>query len=166
SFSKTLAPGYRVGWVLPGRYHDQILEWKQATSSATASIPQLGVAEFLRSGDYDRHLVRLRKAYREQVDRMRFMIMRHFPEGTRVSSPQGGFVLWVELPRGSDCLEIFNEAVEHKIGVTPGILFSATRKFKNFIRLNCGFPWTESLEEAVAELGRIIQEQLERQTRA
>lgn len=160
SFSKTLAPGYRIGWVLAGRYHDSLLEWKQATSSATSSLNQLGVAEFLRNGDYDRHLVRLRKAYREQVERMRFMIVQHFPEGTRVSDPKGGFVLWVELPRGSDCLEIFNEALAQKIGITPGILFSATRKFKNYIRLNCGFPWTEELEAAVSTLGQIIKRQL------
>jgi len=158
SFSKTLAPGYRMGWITGGRYHEKLLEWKQATSSASASIQQLAVAEFLRSGQYDRHLSRLRKAFREQVEKARFMISRLFPEGTRISDPQGGFVLWVELPRNINCYDVYTESLEHNIGITPGMLFSATRKFKNYIRINCGFPWTDETEKALEQLATIIHE--------
>ena len=126
SFSKTLAPGYRIGWVIAGRYKNKIQELKQATFSATSSINQLAMAEFLSSGQYDRHLVRIRKTMRDQVEKGRYMIAKNFPEGTCISNPQGGNVVWVEMPRGCNCIEIFNRALQRNIGVTPGILFSAT----------------------------------------
>ncbi len=156
SFSKTLSPGFRMGWVVGGKYHDQLLEWKQASSSASPSLQQLALAEFLRSGQYDRHLARLRKAFKSQVDKARFMIARTFPEGTRISNPQGGFVLWIELPRGINCFDVYNLALEHHIGITPGMLFSATRKFRNYIRINCGSPWNEKNELAIEQLGHLI----------
>ncbi len=156
SFSKTLAPGHRVGWVIAGRYHKKFMQFKQAWSSATSSINQLALAEFLSSGQYDRHLVRLRIAMREQVEKGRFMIARNFPEGTCISNPHGGNVLWVEMPRGCDCIDIFNRALEHNIGVTPGILFSATRRFRNHLRINCGFPWNQANENALKTLGQIV----------
>ena len=156
SFSKTLAPGHRVGWVVAGRYHKKFLQYKQAWSSATSSINQLAIAEFLSSGQYDRHLVRLRVAMREQVERGRFMIAKNFPQGTRVSHPHGGNVLWVEMPSGCDSIDIFNRALEYNIGITPGILFSATRRFKNHLRINCGSPWTPDTENALKTLGQIV----------
>ena len=158
SFSKTVAPGFRIGWVAGGRYHDQLLEWKQATSSAAPSLQQLAITEFLRSGQYDRHLKRLRKAFRNQVSKARFIIARLFPEGTRISDPAGGFVLWIELPRRVDSFEVYNRALQHNIGITPGMLFSATRKFKNYIRINCGFPWDEPHERALEQLAKIVHE--------
>ena len=162
SFSKSIAPGYRIGWVISDRYRDDILEWKQATSSAMCSLPQLAMAEYLRSGEYERHLVRLRSAYRLQVERMRFMLAQQLPKGTRISSPQGGFVLWVELPRGIDTLELLNQALAEKISLTPGMMFSATRKFRNFIRVNCGYPWDARIERAVIRLGELAREMLPR----
>lgn len=156
SFSKTLAPGYRIGWVLAGRYRNKVLELKQATFSATSSINQFAMAEFLSSGQYDRHLVRLRKTMRDQVEKGRYMIAKSFPEGTCISNPQGGNVAWVEMPRGCNSIEIFNRALQKNIGVTPGILFSATRRFKNYLRINCGFPWDETNQRAIATLGQIV----------
>ena len=156
SFSKTLAPGHRIGWVIAGRYHKKFLQFKQAWSSATSSINQLALAEFLSSGQYDRHLVRLRMAMHDQVEKGRFMIARNFPEGTRVSNPHGGNVLWVEMPRGCDSIDIFNRALEHNIGITPGILFSATRRFRNHLRINCGSPWNEANQNALKTLGQIV----------
>ncbi len=156
SFSKTLAPGFRMGWIAGGQYHEKLLEWKQASSSASASIQQLAIAEFLRSGQYDRHLIRLRKTFRSQVEKARFMISRLFPPGTRISDPQGGFVLWIELPRNINCFEVYNEALLQNIGITPGMLFSATRKFKNYIRINCGFPWNQETEKALEKLASLI----------
>ena len=156
SFSKTLAPGHRVGWVIAGRYRKKFLQYKQAWSSATSSINQLALAEFLSSGQYERHLVRMRMAMREQVEKGRYMIARNFPEGTRISHPHGGNVLWVEMPEGCDCIDIFNKALEHNIGITPGILFSATRQFRNPLRINCGFPWNEVNVNALKTLGQIV----------
>lgn len=158
SFSKTLAPGYRIGWVIAGRYNKEIREYKQAWSSATSSISQLALAEFLSSGQYDRHLVRLRKTMREQIEKGRYLISKNFPEGTYISNPQGGNVLWIEMPRGCNSIDIFNRALEFNIGITPGILFSATRQFKNCIRINCGIPWDDNRLAAIKKLGQIVGE--------
>jgi DNA-binding transcriptional MocR family regulator len=156
SFSKTIAPGYRIGWVIAGRYRNDIVEWKHATSSAMCSLPQMAMADYLRSGEYDRHLVRLRRAYRLQVEKMRFMLAQHLPPGTRITNPRGGFVLWVEMPRGIDALELLNRALVEKISLTPGMMFSATRKFRNFVRINCGHPWDVRMERAVVRLGELV----------
>jgi len=160
SFSKSLAPGYRIGWVLAGRYKKKVVELKQATFSATSSINQLALAEFLSSGQYDRHLVRFRMNMHDQVEKGRYMIAKSFPEGTCISNPQGGNVLWVEMPRGCNSIDIFNRSLQKNIGVTPGILFSATRRFKNYLRINCGFPWTETNQSAIETLGTIVSESL------
>jgi DNA-binding transcriptional MocR family regulator len=157
SFSKTLAPGYRIGWIIADQQlHHRILEWKQASSSASPSLGQYAIAEYLASGEYERHVQRLRNAYRTQTEQMRFMLAQHFPAGTRISNPRGGFVLWVEMPRGNDCIDVFNQALERGISLLPGILFSATRRYKNFIRISCGQPWSESLERSVIELASLI----------
>jgi len=156
SFSKTLAPGHRVGWVIAGRYRKKFLQYKQAWSSATSSISQLALAEFLSSGQYDRHLARLRVAMREQVEKGRYMIARNFPQGTRISNPHGGSVLWVEMPEGCDCIDIFNKALQNNISITPGILFSATRQFRNHLRINCGYPWSQTNVNALKTLGQVV----------
>ncbi len=155
SFSKTVAPGYRVGWVVPGKYQDEVMEKKQLVSSATASLPQMTMAEFLRSGGYDRNLAALRRHYAEQVRQMRGVVAESFPDGTRVSEPFGGFVLWVELPPGTDSWELFNRAMEQRISITPGMLFSSSGKYRNFVRLSAGQPWSPRVEEAVRTVGRL-----------
>lgn len=155
SVSKTIAPGYRVGWVLPGRHQDAVMAKKHIASAATASLPQITIAEFVRGGGYDRNLAALRRHYGDQVRRMRAAVAEYFPEGTRVSEPAGGFVLWVELPAGTDSMELFNQAMAHRIGITPGNLFSSSGKYRNFIRLNAGHPWDERIEDAVGTVGRL-----------
>ncbi len=157
SFSKTIAPGYRVGWVSPGRYFEPVLQLKQLVSSATASIPQLTIAEFLRSGLYERHLMRLRRAYREQLEQLRLAVAESFPKGTRLTRPQGGFVLWVQLPRGVDAMDLHADALKQHISVTPGTIFSATGKYRNFIRLCAGSPWDEKMADGVVRLGQLAQ---------
>ncbi|HSH43016.1 MAG TPA: PLP-dependent aminotransferase family protein [Arenicellales bacterium] len=155
SFSKAVAPGYRVGWVLPGIHQEKVMAKKQVVSAATASLPQLAMAELLRSGAYDRNLSNLRRHYGEQVRRMRAAVAEYFPKGTRVSDPAGGFVLWVELPAGTDAMELFDRAMEHGIGITPGVVFSSSGKYRNFIRLNAGNPWDERIDNAVRTVGRL-----------
>src|SRR6185503_12381467 len=110
SFSKVLSPGYRVGWVAGGRFHDEINRLKFVTSVASASLPQLVVAEFLESGGYDRHVKRLRVSLAEQLERVRHAVARYFPDGTRVSRPAGGHMLWVELPARTDGVQVFRDA--------------------------------------------------------
>jgi DNA-binding transcriptional MocR family regulator len=156
SVSKTLAPGYRVGWVAGGRWHDQIVRLKYSTTLACPTLPGMAVAEFLASGGYDRHLRRLRAALAGNVERYREMIATEFPEGTRVSAPRGGFVLWIELPPGVDALQIHEQALRRRIVVAPGPLFSARQRFTNFIRISAGAPWSERMAEGLRTLARLI----------
>lgn len=153
SFSKTIAPGYRVGWVAPGRFQSQVERLKVLTNLATSTPTQLAIAEFLSNGGYDHHLRRMRRIYRQQTAAMGHAIMRHFPEGTRVTRPSGGYVLWVELPAAVDALKLYEDALHSGITIAPGPIFSATRKFRNYIRLNAGF-WSDRIEKAIGTLGR------------
>jgi DNA-binding transcriptional MocR family regulator len=156
SVSKTLAPGYRVGWIAGGRWHEQILRMKYTTTLACPSLPGMAVAEFLASGGYDRHLRRLRAAIAGNVERYREAIIAEFPEGTRVSSPRGGFVLWVELPPGNDALALHEAALRKGIVIAPGPLFSARQRFSNFIRISAGPPWTDRISSALRTLARMV----------
>ena len=155
SFSKTLCPGYRVGWVVPGRFKSTV-EWLRFTSSlTTAFLPQLAVAEYLDSGGYEHHMRRVRRTYALNVSRMIEAIIANFPENTRVTHPKGGFVLWVQLPKSVDSLVLYKQALRAGITLTPGYLFSPSQRFKNFIRLNAAV-WSEEIERAIIRLGDLI----------
>jgi DNA-binding transcriptional MocR family regulator len=157
SFSKDMAPGYRVGWVAPGRFRANV-EWLKYTSNvATAILPQLAVAQFLDSGGYDHHLRRIRRSYARNVALMSQAVMRFFPEGTRVTRPGGGFVLWVQLPDSVDSLELYKLALKLGVTLAPGHIFSATQQYRNFIRLNTAY-WSDAAERAMQHLGELIQE--------
>jgi DNA-binding transcriptional MocR family regulator len=153
SFSKTLAPGARIGWMCGGRYAAALRLAKFASSGATPAILQEVIAEILRSGGYERHLVKLRSTYARYVATVASAVSRHFPTGTRMTQPRGGFVIWVELPRGADSLALFEIAIRQGVNFAPGPLFSATGRYRHFLRLNCGRRWTPQLEAAVARLG-------------
>lgn len=155
SFSKTLAPGHRIGWVAPGRYQDQVERLKLMTSIATASVPQMAIAEFLHGGGYDRHLGRLRHAFATQTQAMAHAVGACFPPGTKVTRPAGGFVLWVELPKSVDALVLHARALEKKIGISPGPIFSPKGGYTNFIRLSCGHPWSERIAGAIETVGAL-----------
>ena len=155
SVSKTLAPGYRVGWIAGGRWHDAIVRIKYSQSLACPALTGMAIAEFLASGGYDRHLRRLRTAVAGNVERFREAIADAFPEGTRVSSPRGGFVLWVELPPGGDALALHAAALKRGIVIAPGSLFSARQRFGGFIRVSAGTPWSPRIAEAIKTLGKL-----------
>jgi DNA-binding transcriptional MocR family regulator len=155
SFSKTLAPGYRVGYIVGGRWHDWLLRLKKNSTLANATLPTLAVAEFLKHGGYDRHLRTLRQAYRSQVERMREAVVASFPEGIGLSRPQGNFVLWCELPARVDSIELWKQARAAGISLAPGPMFSPDGGYRNFIRINCGYPWSPLLERSVAVLGHL-----------
>jgi DNA-binding transcriptional MocR family regulator len=160
SFSKSIAPGYRVGWVAPGRWRSQVTYLKTVTTLASPTLPSLAVAEFLENGGYDAHLRRLRKAFASQVQWTIEAIDQFFPEGTRVTRPSGGQVVWVELPESIDALELFREAIKQNISIAPGPIFSAQDRYRNFIRLNCGYHASANIEVALRTLGQIIKNPL------
>jgi DNA-binding transcriptional MocR family regulator len=152
SFSKTLAPGYRVGWILPGRFQPEVERLKSLFNIATAVPTQLGIAGFLAEGAYDRHLRTVRRAYARQVARVREAVGHHFPAGTRVTRPEGGFVLWVEMPESVDSLRLYQKALQKGISVAPGTIFTLGDKFRNCIRLSAAC-WSERIERAIETLG-------------
>jgi len=152
SFSKTLAPGYRVGWVVPGRFQDRIERLKAVSNIGAATLPQLALAEFLATGGYDQHLRRIRGIYSRQTSQMAQAVERSFPQGTRVNYPSGGFVLWVEMPRQVDSIRLYELALKAGITIAPGRIFSAEGKYGNFIRLNAAY-WSKRIEDAVAVIG-------------
>ena len=156
SFSKTLAPGLRIGWTLPGRYRDKVRRLKLNLSIASPTLNQMVMAEFLKDGAYDRHLRRLRSALKTQAANIAMAVARYFPEGTKMTSPRGGITLWVELAKHFDSLKVFHEARKHRIAIMPGIMCSTTRRYRHCIRLSCGFPWSEALAAGVKKLGDII----------
>jgi len=158
SFSKTLSPGARVGYVAPGRYFNEVKSLKFMNTIATPTVMQAAVAQFLEAGSYDRHVRRLRAQFADQVNRMSDAVCRHFPSETRLSRPSGGYVLWVELPRTVDALELHNRAARENIRFAPGPIFSARGGFKNFIRLNCGHPFSPASDKALGVLGRLVKE--------
>lgn len=158
SFGKTLAPGYRIGWIVPGNYRERAEYFRFVTTCAMPTPTQMAVAEFLATDSYDRQLRKLRQFYSVQFPRFTALVGRHFPEGTKVTRPAGGQVLWVELPARVSALELYRRAIEQRISIAPGPLFSPTRKFHNFIRLNCGVLWSERVERAIATIGRLSRE--------
>ncbi len=157
SFSKTLSPGLRVGWMLPGRWQEDIEYLKYVTSLAAPTLSQLAVADFLRHGGYDRHLRQVRSAYARQVAVMTRAVSKYFPDGTRVTRPRGGFVIWVELPESVDALGLCRQALAQGVSIAPGPIFSASGKYRNCIRLNCAQPWNDTLDRAVMTVGRLAQ---------
>lgn len=158
SFSKTLSPGLRIGWIAPGRYQDRIEYLKYISNIATGTVPQLAVAELLETGRYDRHLREVRQLYARAVARMQDAIRRWFPEGTNVSQPGGGFVLWIEGPPDLDANLLAQRASEAGITIAPGPIFSATGKYRHCFRLSCACKWDERTERALATLGRLLPE--------
>ena len=155
SFSKTIAPGYRIGWLATSRYAQTILEHKLAATLAGPALPQAALAEFLSCGGYDSHLRRIRRVFAASIDRMTRAIEQTFPPGTRVSRPAGGFVLWVELPREIDTRALFDAALARGVCFTPGDVFSASRRYRNCLRLSCGHGWDARIEAGLALIGEL-----------
>jgi len=156
SFSKTLAPGYRVGWVAPGRFYEKVKSLKLTSTMATATLPELAIAEFVANGGYDAHLRGIRRTYAEQIQRVSHAIEESFPPETTITRPSGGFVLWVGLPPNVSALKLHERALAEKISIAPGPMFSAKQQFGNFIRVSCGHPWSSAAERAIGVLSYLV----------
>ena len=158
SFSKCLAPGYRIGWASAGRYAQQVQRLKLSSTLSASGPAQGAIAEYLEQGGYDRHLRRLRQTLQAQQERMADAIAQAFPAGTRVTRPQGGFFLWLELPAAVDALSLHRQALARGISVAPGPIFSASGQFGSALRLNYGHPWEAGIEAAIHTLGDLAHE--------
>jgi DNA-binding transcriptional MocR family regulator len=157
SFSKTLSPGLRVGWMIANGCYQRAEYLKYVTNLAVSSLAQFAIADFLNRGGYDRYLRQVRSRYQHQVTVMIRAVGKYFPPGARVTQPRGGFVIWVELPKTIDAMQLYQQAMRQRISIAPGSIFSASQKYRNYIRLNCAQPWNERLERALISLGRMAQ---------
>ncbi len=160
SISKTPAPGYRVGWVAPGIYKEQIMKLKLAHAISAPAITQEAVANFLKSGRYENHLRKLRQILQQNYHRYADSIAKYFPEGTKTSIPQGGLALWMEFDKKIDTADLFDIAIKHKISIAPGRIFTLQNQFQNCMRLCIGLPWTSNVEHKLRELGRLAKSML------
>lgn len=156
SISKSLAPGYRVGWVIPGRYKEKVLRMKQHHSIACASLPHAAIGYFLENGRYENHLRNMRNMLHTQSLRYLQAIADYFPEDTRVSRPQGGLVLWIVLNENINTYELYELALKHKISFAPGRIFSLQNCYNNCLRLSYGNPWSKQVEDGIKTLGKLI----------
>lgn len=159
SFSKTLSPGLRVGWAIPGKHQPRVEKLKYMASMATASFPQHLVTKYLQSGGYERHLRKLRKSLQINMMEMINAIYSHFPLGTEVTLPQGGGLLWVQLPGSVDLDFLVQEAIKRKISIAPGKLFSTSQNFKNYIRFTSWLDFDPRIDDAIKTLGNLLKTQ-------
>ena len=155
SYTKTLAPDFRIGWLEGGRFGEAIKRLKFSSSVAEPAVLAEAIGEFLESGGYDHHLRMLRSRYATQVAKVRALIARHFPEGTRATAPSGGFLIWVELPDQIDSLELFRRAIAEKISLIPGQLNSPSNRYRHALRLSCCYPLDERYRMALARVGQL-----------
>jgi DNA-binding transcriptional MocR family regulator len=150
SFSKSLAPGYRIGWAVPGRFKDKVISLKRMNNISTNTLAQVSIAHFLQNGRYELHLRHLRKALHTQSLQYLQAITEYFPEDTKISRPQGGFVLWVEMNKKMDGYKLHKRALKHNIGIAPGQIFSMKgSQFSNYFRLSYGTPWNSKVEHGL-----------------
>jgi DNA-binding transcriptional MocR family regulator len=156
SFSKTIAPGYRIGWIVPGRHMSRVLDRKLAGTLAGPPLIHAAFADYLASGGFDQHLRRIRSVFKDNIERMIHAVRRAFPAETRLTRPSGGFVLWLQLPGSCDTRELYRLALERDICFAPGDAFSATSRYNHCLRLSCGYLWSARIEQAVKTLGDLI----------
>ncbi|MDQ7989834.1 MAG: PLP-dependent aminotransferase family protein [Candidatus Dactylopiibacterium sp.] len=160
SLHKTLAPGMRLGWISGGRWHARIKMFKYAQSRQNDALLQLTAREFMASPAYDRHLARLRRLLRERRTAVAEAIATHFPPGTRLALPHGGMLIWVQLPPLRDARAMFETALREGVRVAPGWIFSNSDRYDNYVRLNCGIPFTPEFEAGIRRLAEIVRAEL------
>jgi len=159
SFSKTVAPGMRVGWIAPGRYRDKVTHVKYVSSSMCPTLPQLAIADFIKGGGYERHTRKVRLLYKQGRDHLIQCIKQHFPSDTRISYPEGGYILWVELNKRYDAVKLSAQCKQGNVSIAPGILFSATGKYRHCMRLNFSEKTELEREQGIQQLGFYIAKQ-------
>ena len=161
SFSKTVAPSYRIGWILSPSLRSHTGRIKRALSCSSPLINQWTLCEFMRSGEYDRYLSTLRQALMTNKERMVSLVTKHFPTETRVTDPKGGAVVWLELGDNMDGNRLFRRALQENISIAPGSLFSPSNRYLHCIRLSYGLPWNERIESGIKTLANLCTENSE-----
>jgi DNA-binding transcriptional MocR family regulator len=156
SFSKSLAPGYRVGWTIPGKFKDKVIRLKRMHTVSTNTLAQAALADFLSNGRFELHLRHLRKALHTQCLRYIQAVCEYFPEDTCITRPQGGFTLWIEMNKKINAYKLHKRALKHNIGIAPGQIFSSQGNFENCFRISYGEPWSPKIEEGLKTIGKLM----------
>lgn len=156
--SKTLAPGYRVGWIAPGKFKEAIIRQKNIHLISTPTLNQEAIANFMENDRYENHLRKLRGELHANSIHFAQAIMNYFPENTKIVTPQGGFMLWMELDKQIDTTKLYYMAMRQKISIAPGRMFTLQDQYNNCMRLSYGQRWTSLIEERLKSLGGIIKE--------
>ncbi|MEO6253362.1 MAG: PLP-dependent aminotransferase family protein [Ferruginibacter sp.] len=160
SFSKSLSPGYRIGWVIPGKFFIPVKQQKRIQNISCPTLTQAAIAHYLKYGRYEFHLKSLRKALHTQSMRYVQAIISYFPPDTKVSRPHGGFILWLELNKKVDAFKLRAEAMKHHISIVPGKIFSAGNNYSNCIRISFGKPWNDDTDYGLMILGKLIRKMI------
>jgi DNA-binding transcriptional MocR family regulator len=156
SASKSLSPAFRLGWVVSARHAERLHELKLTSAMHSPNLPQSVLAEFTAQGGLDEQLRRLRRTLAEHMERYLSAIERHFPRQCEVTRPAGGLLLWLTLPPAVDAIELLKRAIPHSISFSPGTVFSSSGRFQHHLRLSVGQPWTDTVDQAMAALGRLV----------
>ncbi len=156
SYSKTVSPGLRIGWCIPGNSLKDVMDLQTFTTFGPASLSQFAMSSFLQTGHYDKHLRSLRTLCRNNIERMTQAVRQYFPVGTKISQPKGGYILWVHMPTDVSAVELQIKSLKEGINIAPGDLFSNSEQFGHCIRLNCALPWDETIRTAIQTLGALI----------
>jgi DNA-binding transcriptional MocR family regulator len=160
SLSKSLAPGYRVGWAIPGKFTEEVKQLKRIHNISCPTVTQVAMANFLKNGRYEYHLKNLRRALHTQSLKYLQAIIDYFPPETKVSRPHGGFIIWLELNKQVDAFKLRAEAMKHQISFVPGKIFSSGNNYTNFIRLSFGKPWSKDVDYGLMMLGRLVKKMI------
>lgn len=160
SLSKSLAPGYRIGWTLPGKFFEEVRQIKRIHNISSPTLTQAAMAHFLQNGRYEYHLKSLRKALHTQCLRYIQSIITYFPADTKISRPGGGFVLWLELNKAVDVFKLRSDAMKQHISIVPGKIFSASCNFSHCLRISFGKPWNDDVDYGLKVLGDLVKKQV------
>lgn len=160
SLSKSLSPGYRIGWVIPGKFFDTVKQLKRIQNISGPTLTQAAMAHYLKHGRYEFHLKNLRKSLHTQSLRYVQAIIKYFPPDTKVSRPHGGFILWLELNKKVNAFKLRTEAMKHHISIVPGKIFSAGNNYGNCIRICFGKPWDDDMDYGLMMLGKLIKKMI------
>ncbi|MEO5782827.1 MAG: PLP-dependent aminotransferase family protein [Ginsengibacter sp.] len=160
SLSKSLTPGYRIGWAIPGKFCEQVKQMKRMHNISCPTITQATMAHFLKHGRYEYHLKNLRKALHTQSLRYVQGIIKYFPADTKVSRPHGGFILWLELNKKVNAFKLRTEAMKYNISIVPGKIFSSNCDYSNCIRISFGKPWSDDVDYGLMILGKLVKKMI------
>jgi len=157
SFSKVVAPGFRLGWIAaPAWICEKLIIAKQAADLHTSSFSQKILYEFLQENDLDVHIEKITDAYGRQCRAMQDALKEHFPSKISFTRPEGGMFLWGRLPKGMDSMELFNEAVREKVVFVPGDPFYTKKTNTSAFRLNFSCVDPETVVKGVKRMARAL----------